>query len=498
MTRFAPFDRRGFLRAAIAGLGGCVVGCGESNPGTSRDGATPRLLPEGAALRTLAVLPNESGDTGSFVATLTAAPAQASPLPGASTTMLLYNGVGPGPLIELREGQRVRITLDNRMSQESTIHWHGLPVPPDQDGNPMDPVPAGAQRLYEFDMPAGSAGTYWYHPHPHDITAAQVAFGLAGPIVVRADDDPLAHLPEAHLFISGLRLDADARVPPDTPLDWTIGRQNEKLLVNGGRLPVRALRPGTTERWRVFNATNARHFRLALDGHSFTLVGTDGGLLAAPVAGLTEITLAPAQRVELVVTANGSPNGRYRLRALAYQADYLGLGSYADEDLMTIVTTNELPAAPVELPRTLRPIADLGTPQLRQLVEFTEVSDLCTRTGATHAFLINGHVFDLNRVDLTTVAGRVELWDIVNHTGMSHPFHIHGTQFQLVSRTLGTQTTPAPYLAWIDTVLVPSQHTATIKVRQTQAGRRMFHCHILEHEDNCMMAILDVQAAGSG
>ena len=75
---------------------------------------------------------------------------------------------------------------------------------------------------------------------------------------------------------------------------------------------------------------------------------------------------------------------------------------------------------------------------------------------------------------------------------MAHPFHVHGTQFQLVSRAVGTVVSPAPYLAWIDTVLVPSQQTATIKVRQTSPGKRMFHCHILEHEDNCMMAILDV------
>ena len=80
---------------------------------------------------------------------------------------------------------------------------------------------------------------------------------------------------------------------------------------------------------------------------------------------------------------------------------------------------------------------------------------------------------------------------------MAHPFHIHGTQFQLVSRTFGTETTPAPYLAWIDTVLVPPGQTATIKVRHSLPGKRMFHCHILQHEDNCMMAILDVRPASS-
>lgn len=490
--------RRVFLGAAAAGIGGLILGChgdgGIDAPALATT-ATPQLLPEGLSLRTLERLGNDSTEPSVFAATLVAAEAQASPLPGRRTSMLLYNERAPGPMIELREGQRARIKLDNRLAQSSTIHWHGLPVPPDQDGNPMDPVPAGTSRLYEFDLPEGSAGTYWYHPHPHEETAAQVARGLAGPLIVRAADDPLADIPEVSMFITGLALDRDGQIAPDNAIDWTVGRQQDTLLVNGGRLPIHSMRPGATERWRIFNATAAAHLLLTLEGHEFTLVGTDGGLLGAPVAGLGEFLLGPAQRIEIIVRANSVPNARYRLRALRFQADYLDLGTYRDQDVLTVATTNELPAAPVEIPSTLRPIADLGVPALRQLVELDEFHDLCTRTGATSAFLINGRIFDLDRVDLVTFAGRVELWDIVNRTSMAHPFHIHGTQFQLVSRQLGTDVTPAPYLAWIDTVVVPSQQTATIKVRQALPGKRMFHCHILEHEDNCMMAILDVQPA---
>ena len=173
-----------------------------------------------------------------------------------------------------------------RLPQDTTVHWHGLPVPPDQDGSPMDPVRPGASRTYEFDVPPGTAGTYWYHPHAHQTTAEQVAHGLAAPLIVRADDDPLAHLPEVTMFVSGLRLDANAQISANTPMDWTLGRQGETLLVNGGRMPVHTVRPGTTQRWRILNATSARYLRIALEGHALTLVGTDGGLLAAPLAGL--------------------------------------------------------------------------------------------------------------------------------------------------------------------------------------------------------------------
>ena len=490
-------SRRRFLSIVAAGIGSALVGCDDSGDSVSSSSSTtgPQLVPEGGPLPMLATLANESSDKSRFEATLVAAEATTSVLPGKGTTLLGYNGCVPGPLIELVEGQQVRIELRNDLAQPTTIHWHGLPVPPDQDGNPMDPVAPGAARVYEFPLAPGTAGTYWYHPHPHDLTASQVSRGLAAPLIVRAPDDPLADIPEVPMFITGLKLDANAQVAADSALDWTIGRQQESMLVNGSRVPTHSMRPGATQRWRVFNATASMHLRLSLEGHALTLVGTDGGLLGAPVAGLGEYLLAPAQRVELIVRANPTPNGRYRLRALRFEADYLGLGTYQDQDLLTLVTTNELPQPPVELPANLRAIDDLGPPAARQLVQLDEVNGLCTSKGATTAFLINGQIFDINRVDLVTKVGRVELWDVVNRTGMAHPFHIHGTQFQLVSRQLGTVVTPAPYLAWTDTVLVPAQQTATIKVRQALPGKRMFHCHILEHEDNCMMAILDVQPA---
>jgi FtsP/CotA-like multicopper oxidase with cupredoxin domain len=96
-------------------------------------------------------------------------------------------------------------------------------------------------------------------------------------------------------------------------------------------------------------------------------------------------------------------------------------------------------------------------------------------------------------VDLTATQGQVEFWDIVNNTSMDHPFHIHGTQFQLESRDAAGVVTPAPYRAWLDTVNVPARQSATIKVRQTMSGKRMFHCHILEHEDAGMMGVLEVR-----
>ncbi len=487
--------RREFLGMAVAGAGSLLPGCGGGGGSPNAPmmgGPNPpggAALTQGLPLRTLATLANGTPEAGRFSASLTAAPAGLSLLEGRTTSLWLYNGLLPGPVIDVREGDHLRIALENRLPIDTTVHWHGLPVPADQDGSPMDPVRPGATRVYEFDLPAGTAGTYWYHPHAHQTTARQVSMGLAAPFIVRAASDPLAHIPEVTMLVTGVRLDASGQVSPDTGTDFTVGRQGEQLLVNGGRLPVHSVRPGSTQRWRILNATSARYLRLALDGHAFTLVGTDGGLLGAPVGPLAEVLVAPAQRVELVVTASSTPGARFTLRAQRHAIDLMGMGSYAAEDLLTLVTTTESVAAPLAVPGALRAVASLGPAVARKRVTLTQ-SGMGMMGGS---FLIDGRPFDMNRVDYVSTAGDVEDWEIANQTMMDHPIHIHGTQFQLVSRGSGALATPAPFAAWIDTVDVPSGATATIRMRQDMPGKRMVHCHILEHEDAGMMAVLEVR-----
>jgi len=260
-----------------------------------------------------------------------------------------------------------------------------------------------------------------------------------------------------------------------------------ELLVNGQKLPLHAMAPGATERWRIINATADRYLRLGLDGHHFAVVGTDGGLLGAPLSGLTEWLLAPAQRVEIVVTIAARQAARYTLRDLGYSG---GMHGGPGGGLMTVATGRMPAQAPIALPATLRPVADLGTASARQRIVLSG-----SRMGMMGPFLINGRTFDMNRIDLETVVGRVELWDLVNTSFMDHPIHIHGTQFQVVARTEAGIAAGASYPAWLDTVNVPAGETVTIKTRQSLSGRRMFHCHILPHEDAGMMAVLDVQPA---
>ena len=481
LAAMASVPRASAQMGGMPGRGGGMMG---------RWSPSGSAWPTNLALRRLPLLANASPVSDEFAATLVAAPFLASLVSGHITRLWGYNGAFPGPVIELREGQRVVIDFANRLSLDSTIHWHGLPVPADQDGSPLEPVGSGANRLYEFEVPTGSAGTYWYHPHAHQTVTLQVGHGLAAPLIVRGADDPLTALPETTLMITSLALDQDGQVIVSPAVMSGMGTMTSgagELLVNGQKLPLHAMAPGATERWRIINATADRYLRLGLDGHHFAVVGTDGGLLGAPLSGLTEWLLAPAQRVEIVVTIAARQAARYTLRDLGYSG---GMHGGPGGGLMTVATGRMPAQAPIALLATLRPVADLGTASARQRIVLSG-----SRMGMMGPFLINGRTFDMNRIDLETVVGRVELWDLVNTSFMDHPIHIHGTQFQVVARTEAGLAAAASYPAWLDTVNVPAGETVTIKTRQSLPGKRMFHCHILPHEDAGMMAVLDVLPA---
>jgi bilirubin oxidase len=441
-------------------------------------------MPAGAALRELPRLHNRATHAGLFQAELVAAPVRMSLIDGDTTEVWTFNGSLPGPLIDVREGDAVEIHFVNHLPQPSTLHWHGLPVPPDQDGNPHDMVAPGATRIYRFTLPAGSAGTYWYHPHPHGHTSEQAFRGLAGAFIVRAADDPLHGLPERHLFIGDMRLMSDGTIPLNTADDVMDGREGQFVLVNGQREPTIAVaRP---ERWRIWNACNARYLDLALEGATLTQVGTDGGLVETPHTGLPSVLLAPAERAEIVVT----PAPAALTTTLVARPYSRGKMAANAEDIRVSLATVTLAAgAAAKLPATLRSVPAFG---LAERVRTVVLSEDMGDHSAAMRFMIDGKTFDMDRIDIETTVGLVEHWDIRNDADMDHPFHLHGVQFQVVSRRQDGITEHAPYVAWKDTVNVEPGETVRIKVVQHHAGVRMYHCHILEHEEAGMMGQLRV------
>ena len=441
---------------------------------------------QGETLRAPATMRNISGRSGVVEVTLTAAPARLTMLPGKLTDAFAYNGQFPGPTLEAREGDRVIVHFKNDLPEATTVHWHGLHVPDNADGSPFYPVPPGGQHDYVFTIPAGTAGTYWYHPHPNHRSAYQVSKGLYGAIIIRAPDDPLPALPERLLILSDNRFLPDGSIDlpgHDTPQgqrDQENGREGDVLFVNGQILPALTIRSGEVQRWRVINASAARVLRLALPGHTLLHVGNDGGLFERPVE-VSEITLANSERVELLVRGTGAPGSGAVLQTLPYDR-YVPQTRPTDwnqtRDVLTVAYSTRRPVRPVALPDRLRVIPVLDTAQVT-----------ATRVIVMTQGLINGRIMDMNRVDISGRLGATEIWQIENLVGMDHPFHLHGFQFQVLDRN----GVPVAYRSWKDTVNVPRHETVRFIVRfDDYAGKWMFHCHILDHEDMGMMGVLEL------
>ena len=191
-----------------------------------------------------------------------------------------------GPTIRARRGQKVRIHFYNELPEESIIHWHGLHVPADMDGHPRDVIATGRKFVYEFEV-NNRAGTYWYHPHPHERTGPQVYGGLAGLFIVTDDEEQsLALLRDEYdlpLVIQDRAFDENnALVYLTHPMERMTGFLGNRILVNGQPRYARKVvsRP---YRLRILNGSNSRIYNLAwADGRPLTVIGTDGGLLSAP------------------------------------------------------------------------------------------------------------------------------------------------------------------------------------------------------------------------
>ncbi len=444
--------------------------------------------PAAAPLANPPVLQNLSHVPGTVEVTLTAAPARMTLRPGVATEVYAYNGRIPGPTLEVHEGDHVVVHFHNELPETTTVHWHGVHLPADQDGSPFNPVAPGKQRDYVFTVSPGSAGTYWYHPHPDAHTTAQVAKGLVGALIIRAPDDPLpASLTEKILILTDNRFRPDGQVDLPDPrslqgqIDDENGREGNVLFVNGQVMPTLVIRSGETQRWRIINASAARVYRLAIPGQTFLQVGSDGGLFERPV-DVREILLANAERVEVLVRGTGRPGTRTRLQDLPYDR-YVPQTRPKDwtvtRDLLTLRYTNATPLQPVAIPSTLRRVPPLDT-----------LKASTTRIISMTQGLINGKKMDMNRVDVRSRLGVTEIWQVENLVGMDHPFHLHGFQFQVISRN----GVPEPFRSWKDLVNVPKHETVRLIVRYTDyAGKWMFHCHILNHEDMGMMGILELK-----
>lgn len=446
---------------------------------------------------------------------------------GKFSATLGYNGSYLGPTIRVRRGDSVRINVRNDLAETTTVHWHGLIVPGPLDGGPHQPIGPGEtwRPLLPIDQPAA---TLMYHAHVHGLTAEQVYRGLAGVLIIHDDDEQRLGLPHDYgvddlpLVLQDRQFDEGLLVMPNSMMTLMQGRRGDIILVNGTPNPVAEVPPRLV-RLRVVNASNARIYDLSFDDRrTFHWIAAEGGLLERPVQ-LRSIRLAPGQRAELLVDfSNRRPVGL--LTAADPNLGMMGMmrrarrDAVAGEPFIRFEPSAHAPRA-ASVPKVLSPrkrvqrsaatqrrrlVLNMGMGEMmgggmigdgmmgRGMMPREMSGDSRMEAGPMAApFGINGRPFDMRRVDERVRLGETEIWEVSGEM-MAHPIHIHGAHFEVLSRA-----GRAPQLldqGLRDTILVQEPVELLVKFTKPSAGSPfMYHCHILEHEDNGMMGQFTVE-----
>src|SRR6266702_1185045 len=436
-----------------------------------------------------------------------------------------YGGSVPGPTFETRGGQGLVIEWVNKLPRKlflpvdhtlhgaeadkpevrTVAHVHGAKVPPESDGYPESWHAPGQSRLVYYPNEQ-EASTLWYHDHAMGITRLNIFAGLFGAFIIRDTAEQALNLPtgafDIPLVIYDRTLDRDGQllypvsVTPGAP--FVSEFYGNAIVCNGKIYPYLEVQP-RRYRFRLLNAANGRFFHLTLSGNRpFHQVGSDLGLLQSPVE-LRTLVLFPAERGEVIIDFTGLEGQQVQLR------------SDADDILQFRVLTKQ-PGAATDtgaLPAMLRSIPRIAESQSvrERLLTLSEHDDAA---GNSMQMLLNESHWDMP-VTENPVLDTTEVWSFVNLAGDAHPVHLHLVRFQVLDRRpfdlfaynadkslvyTGPAVPPAANeLGWKDTVRAdPGMVTRIIMKFEGWTGRYVWHCHLLEHEDNEMMRPYDVIA----
>ncbi len=465
-----------------------------------------------------------------------------------------YEGQYPGPVLEARRGTPVEVEWKNDLPlrhifpidpnihgamppapQVRTVpHLHGSRTPSDSDGLPEKWFTPGQSSLYRYPNQQ-QAATLWYHDHALGITRLNVYAGLSGFYLLRDEQELDMNLPsgpyEIPLLLQDRTLDSEGRLLyAPTNEDGTTAPQGvwapeffgELPVVNGAIYPFLEVEP-RRYRLRVLNGANSRFFSLYLNLAqrptdipsivTFHQIGSDGGLLASP-AEIDRLLLGPAERADLLVDFSAL-EGKIVTLSNNASSPYPGWAMLVQQhpplsELMQFRVTLPLSRmgksfslpSPVSVPR-FDPSQSVAT---RDFV-LTERMDA---QGKSLGVRINNKDYDDPLTELPRLDS-LEKWRFINMTDDAHPMHVHLVQFQILERRgfdtgafvqgrlqfVGAPRPPAPSESgWKDTAVVNPADVLTILVRfEGYTGRYVYHCHMLEHEDNDMMRPYEVVSA---
>jgi spore coat protein A len=446
------------------------------------------------------------------------------------------------PLPQVQEADQQMQVSQAAMDTRILTHLHGGHISAAADGNPYatpNEFISGENQTVRYRNDQ-EAAHLWYHDHALGITRLNVMAGLAGHRLTRDrkdngkggnfDDQPGRGLPfgayEIPLAIQDRTFTSAGQL--DYPSVWEPEFFGDVVTVNGKVWPFQRVEP-RRYRMRILNGSNSRFYNLELtDGATMHQIGTDGGLLAQPVA-LDKLLLGPGERADVIF-------------------NFTGLSGNVDLVDTELPPSTVSPAEPLQRPEIMRFRVDLplntsipnkalpsrlkgafSVPGQVARRRFLTLEEELDQSGAPVRLLLNGMRFEDRPVTERPKLGDSEQWQLINLSADTHPIHLHLVQFKVQSRqrldVAGYQQAldearaaaggpvnangqlvnpdPAPFLQGAapvsanergpkDTVRANPNEVTFIKAKFDIAGKYVWHCHILEHEDNDMMRPYDV------
>jgi FtsP/CotA-like multicopper oxidase with cupredoxin domain len=451
-----------------------------------------------AGLSALPMLPvrGSSPATPALIeARLVAVPARVQLVPAEypATEAWTYNGSLPGPILRARQGDRLRVHVENKLDEPTTVHWHGIRLPNAMDGVPFitqRPIEPGGSFQYEFPLP--DAGTFFYHPHQRSYE--QVGRGLAGALIVEERDPPAVDR-DVLWVLGDYRLNADASIRGGFGnfMDNShAGRIGNSVAING-RVPTEPfrVRAGERIRLRLINAAAARVFALEFRGHEPWVVALDGHPVEPHRPPRGAVVLGPAMRADLILDMTAAPGSRHVVhdgfyRRLAYTLMEL---QYAEAPAQRAQAADppRLPANPLAEP-------NLANAERHRVLFSGGMMGNMRGFGRGMAWAVNGVANGCGdggapfEPMLVLRKGRSCVLELANDTAWHHPIHLHGHAFRVLTRN-GQATR---HREWLDTVMLEPRERAEIAFVADNLGDWMFHCHVLEHQASGMMTCIRV------
>ena len=407
------------------------------------------------------------------------------------TAVWAYEGSVPGPVLQVRQGQPVQITVVNKFNEDTTVHWHGIRLPNAMDGVPgltQKPIRPGESFVYEFTPP--DAGTFWYHPHVD--TLQQLGRGLAGALIVE-EPEPVAVDRDLLWLIEDWRLDDRGRIAGgfgNRMEAGMSGRIGNTVTINGRVAEKVSVKAGERVGLRLVNAALARIVGLRFEDHKPVVVAHDGQPCEPHLPEGGRVVLGPAMRADLILDMTGKPGQTYRVIDDFYQ------------DLAYKLVDLAYDGKPAREPRSEPPQQLPANPLPEPQIAAAERLEIALRGGMMGGMGMmcgDGATWTMNGMSMTgdgqsmpplfaIKRGKSCVLALRNETAWWHPMHLHGHSFRVVSRN----GKPNPGKEWRDTVLVPPRESADLAFVADHPGDWMFHCHVTDHQEAGMMAVIRI------